>query len=109
MTLDSKVAQLAKIAADLRKKLTQLEEKRRPNTPPKFLARKKCTTTQAAKRIEENKTCAKAMDQVSQTWEAKKSQMIACELTMFEANITQIRNNMKQICLAQNKVKETEL
>ena len=49
------------------------------------------------------------MDRVSQTWEAKKSQMIACELTMFEANITQIRNNMKQICLAQNKVKETEL
>ena len=70
MTLDAKVAQLVEIVADLRKKLTQLEEKRRPSRPLEVLESKRGTTTQVAKRIEAEKTCAKAMDQVSQTWEA---------------------------------------
>ena len=60
------------------------------------------TATQAAKRIEEaEQICAKVVDQVSQTWEAlidnEKSQRIASELTTFEANITQIKSEMKHV------------
>ena len=53
------------------------------------------------------------MDHVSQAWEAliddEQSQRIAIELTTFEANITQLRNEMKQLPLAQKMVKATEM
>ena len=71
MTLDSKVAQLAEIEDNLRKKVTQLEEKRRPNTAPEVLESRTNIATQGVKRMEEaHKTCAKVLDQVSQNWEA---------------------------------------
>ena len=52
MTPYAKVAQLAEIATDLKKKVTHLEEQRRPSTPPEVLECRRVTTTQDAKRIE---------------------------------------------------------
>ena len=71
-------------------------------------------TIEAMNKIEESKeVCAKAVDQVSQTWEAlmddEQSQKIANELTLLEANITQIRNDMKQLPLSQKMAKEIEM
>ena len=82
--------------------MTNLEEKKRPNTPPEVVESRRDAATHAAKIIEEEKqTCAKVVDQVSQTWEAlidnEKSQRIASELTTFEANITQIKSEMKHV------------
>ena len=66
------------------------------------------------KRIDESeKTCAKVVDQVSQTLEAlmddEQSQRIASDLTAFEANIMQIWNRMKKIPLEQKKVKAAKM
>ena len=77
-----------------------------------MLAHIRDTTTQDGKGIEDAKqTCAKAIDQVSQTWETlmddEQSQNIANEFTTVEANITQIRNEMKQLPLEQKKVNTT--
>ena len=100
MAPNAKVAQLAKIVYDLRKKVTNIEEQVRPSTPTKVMEKSRDTTIEAAKRIEEAKEiCAKAVNQVSQTLEAlmddEKLQNIANAMTMFEANITQISNDMK--------------
>ena len=57
--------------------------------------------------------CAKAVDQVSQTWEAlmddEESQKIVNDLTSLEENITQIRNDMNQLPLAHKMAKATEM
>ena len=46
--------------------MTNLEEKRRPNTPPEVVESRRDVATLAAKIIEEEKqTCAKVVDQVS--------------------------------------------
>ena len=66
MPSEDKVLRLVKIAVDLRKKVTQMEEQRRPSTPLEVLESRRDAATQAAKRIEEvEKTCAKAVYQVS--------------------------------------------
>ena len=71
MPSEDKVLRLVKIAVDLRKKVTQMEEQRRPSTPPEVLESRRDAATQAVKRIEEaEKTCAKVVDQVSYTWES---------------------------------------
>ena len=61
----------------------------RPRTPPKVLARRRDTTIQATKGIEDvEQTCFKVTYQVSQTWEAlmdnEQSQSIASDLTTFK-------------------------
>ena len=66
------------------------------------------------KKLEETeKTCTKDVDQVSHTWEAlmddKQSQRIASEITMFETNIMLIRNEMKQLTLAQRMANAIEM
>ena len=99
---------------NLKKKIVQLEEQRTPNTPPEVLVQRRDTTTQATREIEDaKKACGKAVDQVSQTWEAlmddEKSQRIANELTTVEANIMQMWNEMKKLPLELKKVKITEL
>ena len=65
-----------------------------------MLERRRVATAQVARRIEEvEETCAKVVDQVSQTWETlmddEKSQEILNDLIAFEENITWIRNDMK--------------
>ena len=51
------------------------------------------------KKIEKEEVCSKVVDQASQTWESlmddEKSWKIVNELTSVDANITQIRNDMK--------------
>ena len=90
------------------------QEKRRPNTPIEVLARRRDAATQAVKGIEDaQQACAKTMNQVSKTWEAllddEQSQRIANELTALEANIAQIRNEMKQLPLEQKNIKTAEM
>ena len=71
MAPDAKITQLAELVMGLKKKVVQLEEKMTPRTPPKVLAQRRDAVTKVAKEIENSKqTCAKAMDQVSQTWKA---------------------------------------
>ena len=68
MPLEDKVLRLGKIATDLRRKVTNLEEKKRPKTPLEVLKSRRDTTTQATKRIEEaEETCDKVVNQVSHT------------------------------------------
>ena len=68
MPLEDKVLRLGKIATDLRRKVTNLEEKKRPKTPLEVLESRRDTITQATKRIEEaEETCDKVVNQVSQT------------------------------------------
>ena len=55
MEPDAKVAQLAKIANDLKRKVTNLEEKRRHNTHQKMLESRRDATNHDVKRIEEEK------------------------------------------------------
>ena len=93
MPSEDKVLRLGQIATDLKKKVTELEEKRIPSTPIEVMERRRDTTTQAAKRIEEvKKICAKAIEQVSNTWESlmddEQSHNIASHLTSVEKNIT---------------------
>ena len=99
----AKIAQLSKIETDLKKQVTQLEEKRIPNTPVEVLARRRYAATQVVKRIEEaKKTCVKFMDDDQSQW-------IAGELNVVEENIMQIRNEMKQLPLEHKKVKTAEV
>ena len=71
MSAKDKVLGLGKIAAGLKKEWTELDEKRIHSTPPKVLESRHAAATQATKRIDDvEKSCAKAIDQVSQTWEA---------------------------------------
>ena len=64
--LEDKVLRLGKISVELRIKVTNLEEERRPSTPPEVLESRRDAATQAMNRIEEAKqTCAKVFDQVS--------------------------------------------
>ena len=83
----AKVSQLAEIMVGLRRKITKLQEQRRPITPQKYmLERRRDAAAQVVKRIEEaEETCAKDVDQVSQTWEAlmddAKSEKLANEMT----------------------------
>ena len=63
MPSEGKVLPLGKIAANIKKQVTQLEEKRIPKTPVEVLARRRYAATQVAKRIEEaKKTSVKVMD-----------------------------------------------
>ena len=83
MALDTKVSRLGEIAVDLRKKVTQLEEQIRPNTPPEVLEKRGQTTIEAVKKIAEaEEICAKAVDQVSQTWEALMGDVQSLRLQM---------------------------
>ena len=112
MEPETKVTRLGEIAADIRKKVTQLEEKKRPSTPPKMLEKIREATIEVVKKIAEaEEICAKDNDQVSKTWEAlmddEQSQKIEIEMNALEVNITQIRNDMKQLPLAQKVTKET--
>ena len=72
------------------------------------------TATHATKMIvEAEQTCAKVVDQVSQTWGAllddEKSKNISNELTVVEANITQMQNEIKKLPLEQKRVKTIEM
>ena len=46
MPSEDKVLMIGKITSNIKKKVTELEEKRRPNTPPEVLARRSDTITQ---------------------------------------------------------------
>ena len=66
MTPDSRVSQLFEIVADLKRKVTKLEEQIRPNTCPEVLESRINTTTEAMRRIEDSiEMCAKYVEQVS--------------------------------------------
>ena len=100
MAPDAKIARLAELVTDLKKKVVQLEEQRTPNTPPEVSAQRRDATTKVANKIENAKhACAKAVDQVSQTWETlmddEQSQEITNDFTALEANIAHIRNEIK--------------
>ena len=106
MVLEFKIIRLGEIEADLRKKVTELEEQVQLSTPLEVLEERRHTTTEAMKNIEEVEVvCANVVDQVSQAWEAlmddAESKKIAKELTTVEANITQIRNEMNNLPLVQ--------
>ena len=87
MPSEDKVLWLGNIVTHLKKKVTELEEKRIPSTPLEVLESRRDVATQAAKIIDKaEQTCAKVMDQVSRTWEAlmenEQSRGIAGELTV---------------------------
>ena len=70
MQVEEKVIRLAKIASELKKKVTQLEENIRSSTPLEVLEKRREATIEATKKIEGAKMiCAKVVDQVSQNWE----------------------------------------
>ena len=81
MQVKDKVIRLGKIAVDLRKRITKLEENVRLSTPPEVMEKIRDAAIEAGKKIEEvEEICAKVVNQVSQTWEAlmddEKSQKI---------------------------------
>ena len=101
----AKVIQLGQIAKDLRKKVVEIEAQLKLDTPPEVIEERRKTTTYAAKRIEEvESSYAKAVNQVSQTWEAlidnTKLKKFAKEMRITEIGVTQLKNEMKKLPLA---------
>ena len=104
MDPDAKIAQLAELVIDLKKKVVYLKEKRAPITPSEVSAQRRDASIANANEIENSKhACAKAVDQVSYSWETlmddDQSKTIAGDLTTLESNIAHIQNEIKQMPL----------
>ena len=70
MISEAKYFRLGEIAENLHKRVVELESKMTPNTPPEVLEERRKVVTEAMQNIEEEEVlCAKAIKQVSQSWE----------------------------------------
>ena len=97
---EAKVIRLGKIANDLRKKVTKLEEQIRPSTPPEVLEERTKAAAKATKKIEEAEAlCSKVIDQVSRAWEAliedAEPEKVVDDICTAKIEVTHKKNEMK--------------
>ena len=81
-----------------------------PSTPLEELEERRNETIEFAKIIEEvEELCAKAVEQVSQTWEAliddEELEKFTKQLRIVEIEVNELRNEMKKLSLVEKMAK----